>query len=215
MRIRELTDALAACKACSFACATFPPLCPTASHTPVRVMFVGENPSWAKNQDAPFAESTVSGTSLREHYLKPLQLAEEEVWITDPFKCRYPKDVCKNKVANETLIRNVASTCAELWLVHEIEIARPRVIVTLGDKQVYQRLRSCFQWDTPSAFKDAVGGLHEVYIGSQQVRILPMIHPDIARPLGEGDSRKRNARDKWVSLHENVHLPSLRAAIRG
>jgi uracil-DNA glycosylase family 4 len=214
MNIRELKADLSTCKACSFACAEFPPLSPTASHAPVRVMFIGENPSWAKDQNAPFAKTTISGSSLREHYLKPLGLAEDEVWITDLFKCRYPKNIYRDKVANGALIQSVASTCAELWLVREIEIAGPRVIVTLGDKEVYQRLRSCFDWNSPRAFKNAVGQLHEVHIGSQKARVMPMIHPDIARPFGDGDARKRKAREKWAPLHQTAHLPLLRAAIR-
>ena len=32
-----------------------------------------------------------------KHYIKPLGLNRNQVWITDLFKCRYPKEVYREK----------------------------------------------------------------------------------------------------------------------
>lgn len=127
-------------------------------------------------------------------------------------KSRYPKHVYRNKTANDALIQQVAVTCAQLWLVRELAIA-PRIVVTLSDKEVYQRLRTAFEWKTPRLFSDAVGRPHTVQIGERPVNIFPMIHPDISRPIGDGDNRKQKVRAKWAPLHHKYHIPELRALL--
>jgi uracil-DNA glycosylase family 4 len=178
-------------------------------------MFVGENPSWADNQREPFSENTISGRALRENYTEPLGLSESDVWITDLFKCRYPKHVYKAKSANASLIQDVASTCSRPWLAQEWALAQPNAIVTLGDKEVYQRLRIAFAWDTPRCFADAVGRSHSVKIGRQTAILFPMIHPDVSRPVELGDRRKLKTRAKWSPLHQTQHIPALGNLLEG
>jgi uracil-DNA glycosylase family 4 len=176
-------------------------------------MFIGENPSWAIGQETPFSATTISGQALDEYYLKPLNLAREQVWITDLFKCRYPKDVYHAKWQNNVTIQSVAATCAKLWLVQEIEIARPKVIVTLSDAQVYQRLRRAFELTTPVKFDEAVGTPHPVTLAGWSTLLFPMIHPDISRPVGDGDNRKIKAREKWAGLQQEKYIPALKAVL--
>lgn len=52
---------------------------PKSVKPPVKVMFIGENPSWAKDQDEPFSKNTISGNALDENYLLPLNLNRDEV----------------------------------------------------------------------------------------------------------------------------------------
>ena len=86
------------------------------------------------------------------------------------------------------MIQDVAKTCANLWLVQEIKIAKPKVIVTLSDKQVYQRLRKIFDLTIPSKFGDVVGRPHKISIEGFETILFPMIHPDISRPIGDRKS---------------------------
>ncbi len=208
----SLVQSLHQCSACSFRQADILPLAPELpASLPVPIMFVGENPSWAKKQEIPFDEGTPSGQALKKHYLDPLCLSRQQVWITDLFKCRYEKEIYRAKAHNEQLIQGIAATCSQLWLVREIALARPRVLVTLSDKQVYQRLRLAFGLSTPSAFADAVGKPHSVTIEGHAVVLFPMIHPHISRPVDQ-DKGKSVARAKWAPLHKR-HIQALRALL--
>lgn len=206
---RELVQQIRRCDACSFRHPGISPLAPADAVTPVAVMFIGENPSWADGQDVPFAGSTISGRALDAYYLQPLKLTRQQVWITDLFKCRYPIEIYRAKGKHEHEIQTAASTCVQMWLIREVQLARPRVIVTLSDRQVYQRLRRIFGWVTPAHFAEAVGRPHQVLLGDLAVMLFPMIHPDISRPPGVGDNRKSQARERWASIHQTQHIPAL------
>jgi uracil-DNA glycosylase len=177
-------------------------------------MFIGENPSWADNQIKPFSENTISGKALDKYYLQPLGLSRDEVWITDIIKCRYPKehplDIYHNKGKLECLIQFTAEKCCELFLEDEIQHAKPQVIVTLSDKEVYQRFRKVFKLKTPAKFVDAVGRPHHITIAGHSTILFPMIHPDISRKEGDGDNRKMSVRKRWAVNHSKDHLPELK-----
>ena len=207
---KKIVTELRNCSACSFRDASIEPLAPAWAQPPAPILFIGENPSWAEDQDVPFAESTISGQALEQYYLQPLGLSRGQVWITDLFKCRYLKEVYRVKSNNEKLIQSVAETCARQWLLWEISLANPKVIVTLSDKEVYQRLRRAFALETPANFNNAVGRMHSISLSGVQVTLFPMVHPDISRPLGDGDNRKPAARSKWSTIHQNEHIPALK-----
>jgi uracil-DNA glycosylase family 4 len=206
----RLASAVRRCTACAFSGAAIEPLPPEESTTPARLMFIGESPSWAENQVSPFSPSTASGQALERHYLAPLGLQRHDVWITDLLKCRYPAGIYGSKPRHEDDIRRAVDTCVRLWLMHEIELARPQIVVTLSDQQVYQRVRRMFGLNTPARFDEAVGRPHTVEFGAQQAIVFPLIHPDISRPEGDGDSRKLRARQAWASVHRDEHIPTLR-----
>ena len=210
----KLATGIRGCNACTFRDASIEPLAPAWVQIPVQILFVGENPSWAEDQDVPFAESTISGRALDQHYLEPLGLSREHVWITDLFKCRYPKEVYQDKPKNEKLIQSVAATCAYQWLAQEVALANPTVVVTLSDKEVYQRLRRAFDLQTPSKFANAVGRAHSISLNGVQVTLFPMVHPDVSRPLGDGDNRKPGVRSKWAGIHQKEHIPALKEILQ-
>ena len=209
----SLISSIRECSACSFRDQVLTPVAPAIIDVPVNIMFVGENPSWAEDQIEPFASNTISGYALEKYYLQPLGLTRSKVWITDLFKCRYPKDIYRSKSLNEHLIQANAETCIGTWLTQEILLAQPRIIVTLSNQQVYQRLRIAFSLSTPKAFDSAVGKPHQVSIGYWEGLLFPMIHPDISRPVDGHDRRKEAARLKWAPLHSNTHIPSLRSLL--
>lgn len=201
------------CDGCKFRGNTHDPVLPKFTLPPVKIMFIGENPSWAKDQDVPFSPNTISGKALDKYYLAPLGLTRNDVWITDLIKCRYPRelpyDVYHNKSSYSTDIQETADQCNKLWLVEEILHAKPKIIVTLSDKEVYQRFRAVFGLDTPKDFNEAVGRPHAIKLGDASTVLFPMIHPDISRPPYVGDKRKIPARENWSRSHMEKHIPDL------
>lgn len=197
------------CSKCSFRDPNIEPLFPALPTLPVSIMFVGENPSWAEGQDIPFAKTTLSGQALEARYLRPLGLTRESVWITDLFKCRYPKSIYQAKAKHDKALQEAASTCAHEWLLREIELIRPQVLVTLSDKEVYQRLRRAFHLPVPTRFREAAGNPYPVDLDGRKVTLFPMVHPDVSRLPGEGDERKKNTRQIWAPVHSEKHVPAL------
>lgn len=133
---------------------------------------------------------------------------------------RFGSPTCSNaaipsrfKVRHKDTIQAVANLCANLWLLQEVVLAWPRVLVTLSDQEVYQRLRRAFGLPTPARFATAVGKPHPIMLGGLTVTLFPMIHPDISRPWGEGDKRKPAARQKWADIHAREHIPALRQVL--
>ena len=210
----QLISGIRQCRACLFRDRSIEPLAPAWVPPPVLILFIGENPSRAEGQDVPLAESTISGQALEQYYLKPLGLTREQVWITDLFKCRYPKEFDRAKPQNEAIILSVTEKCTRQWLLWEISLAEPKVIVTLSDQEVYQRLRRDYALETLADFKDAVGRAHSTSLTCMQVTLFPMIHPDISRPPEVGDNRKIIARKKWSPIHQNEHIPALKATLK-
>lgn len=210
----QIAARIRSCTACYFRDPEITPLAPVGTQAPVAIMFLGENPSWEEHQAVPFDPSTVSGQSLDANYLRPLGLTRDQVWITDLFKCRYPKDVYHAKRQAEPRIQTTVVAACKRWLLEEIAFARPAVIVTLSDSQVYQRLRRAFALHTPSRFEVAAGMPHQIDLDGQTQCLFPMVHPDVARPLGMGDHRKRHAREKWAPIHASTHLPALSRLLR-
>lgn len=213
MEYRTIANSMQRCTACSFASAEFAPLPPQPIQGSAPLMFIGESPSWAERQIAPFSPETISGAALERHYLAPLGLRRDQVWITNLLKCRYPAGIYGNKTEHDAEIQRSVETCVRLWLLRELDLVQPRIIVTLSDSQVCRRLREMFGLTLPAAFEEAVGRPHEVTLGSHSVILFPMIHPEISRPVGDGDGRRLHARRQWASLHHSQHLPALKVLL--
>lgn len=202
------------CHSCFFHNESVQPLAPEDIQYAVDIMFVGENPSWQDGQQKPFDQKTISGQSLDRYYLEPLGLTRSQVWITDLIKCPYPKDIYHRKTSEEARIQNEVVTNCRHWLTEEIALVQPKAIVTLSDKQVYQRLRRLFSLNVPVLFTEAVGKAHDVQIDRLRTILFPMVHPDVARPVESvGDRRKLPVRKKWASIHAQEHIPELKRVL--
>jgi DNA polymerase len=85
------------------------------------VMFIGEAPGWHEDQQGrPFVGP--AGKFLDE-LLASIGLRREQVYIANVIKCR-PQ-------ANRDPLPTEIQNCRK-WLEHQIEIIRPKMIVTLG-----------------------------------------------------------------------------------
>ena len=211
--LKDVLNEMVGCERCSFADKNYPPLAPVRLADKAKVMFIGENPSWEFGQRVPFDGITNSGRALHENYLIPLKkafnLKESDFWITDLFKCRYPKKVYRYKSSLQESISDNAKTCATSWLVEEIRLTQPEVIVTLGDKEVYQRIRTIFGLACPPVFSGAAYKLHPIEIGGHKCKLLPACHPDISF----NNSRKPVPSRKWSKLHRSDFVKSLKGTL--
>ena len=85
------------------------------------IMFIGEAPGWHEDQQGrPFVGP--AGQFL-EHLLATINLKRQQVYITNVVKSRPP--------GNRDPLPAEISACRH-WLDRQIEIIRPKVIVTLG-----------------------------------------------------------------------------------
>jgi len=87
-----------------------------------RLMFVGEAPGADEDrQGLPFVGKA---GQLLDRILEAAGIDPNEVYITNVVKCRPPE--------NRTPLPDEVKICTQLWLLPEIEIVRPLIIVPLG-----------------------------------------------------------------------------------
>jgi DNA polymerase len=95
---------------------------PGEGNREAELLFIGEGPGRDEDlQGRPFVGR--AGQLLRK-IIAAMTFREDEVYITNMVKCRPPE----NRVPHNDEVE----TCARLYLVRQIELIRPRVIVTLG-----------------------------------------------------------------------------------
>jgi len=118
--LSELNKDIARCQRCEIAKYRTKAV-PGEGPEDAEIMFIGEAPGWHEDQQGrPFVGP--AGQFL-EKLLASIGLKREQVYITNVIKTRPPE----NRDPLPTEIRN----CQE-WLDRQIEIIRPRMIVTLG-----------------------------------------------------------------------------------
>jgi DNA polymerase len=87
-----------------------------------RLMFVGEAPGADEDRlGRPFMGKA---GQLLDRILEAAGIPRESVYITNVVKCRPPE--------NRTPLPDEAKTCSNLWLLPEIELVKPQIIVPLG-----------------------------------------------------------------------------------
>ena len=155
--LKEVARAVCVCVDCSLS-ETRNRAVPGEGPTHAKILFVGEAPGYNEDmQGKPFVGR--AGIFLNE-LLNSIQLDREEVFITNIVKCRPPN----NRDPESTEI-----TACRKYLDKQIEILRPKIIVTLGKHSLNKY------------FPGERIGLHH---GKPKVRdgqtILPLYHPAAA-----------------------------------
>ncbi len=118
--LSELNVEIAHCQRCEIAKERTKAV-PGEGPEDAEIMFVGEAPGWHEDQQGrPFVGS--AGKYL-EQLLASIGLKREQVYITNVIKTRPP--------ANRDPLPTEIGNCQE-WLERQIEIIRPKMIVTLG-----------------------------------------------------------------------------------
>jgi DNA polymerase len=118
--LSELNTEIALCQQCEIA-KYRNKVVPGEGAEDAEVMFIGEAPGWHEDQQGrPFVGP--AGKFLDE-LLASIGLRREQVYIANVIKCR-PQ-------ANRDPLPTEIQNCRK-WLEHQIEIIRPKMIVTLG-----------------------------------------------------------------------------------
>lgn len=166
------------------------------------------------NVELPFDPSTASGKELDGHYLEQMGIDRSQCWITNLVRTflfkqghvdKYERLGCTN-LPPETWkkFKKLARSDINLhWLQRELDLARPRVLITLGAE-----VAGVLHKITAHAARDQLlnGEPHRVNIGSNSYTSFHLAHPGIVMRRGW----KRNP---WPELHEK-HCGAVRTELR-
>jgi uracil-DNA glycosylase family 4 len=127
------------------------------------LMLVGEAPGFQEDRGgAPFAGQA---GELLERLLEGIGFHRDDVYLANVLKCRPPQ----NRDPHESEI----ASC-EPHLFRQVELVRPRVVVTLGNFAT--KLLS----GRPYGITRVHGQEHEVALGATTVVLFPLYHPAAA-----------------------------------
>jgi uracil-DNA glycosylase family 4 len=173
MTIEQLEAAIRACTLCGLHKGRTQAV-PGEGPVNADIMFIGEGPGFHEDrQGRPFVGA--AGQFLEE-LLASINLTREQVYIANVVKCRPP--------GNRDPLPDELSACAP-YLDRQIELIRPKVIVTLG--------RFSMARFFPGA---SISKIHGQPKRVGNVLVVPMFHPAAAlhqpkwRPLVEADFKK-------------------------
>ncbi len=155
---------------------------PGEGNRAAELMFVGEAPGRDEDlQGRPFVGR--AGKLLRK-IIAAMKFREEEVFITNVVKCRPPE--------NRTPHRDEVKACSP-YLVRQIGLIRPRVIVTLG--------KSPTEFFVPSRLgMSALRGKFREYQG---ISLMPTFHPSY---LIRNEGNRELKRMVWEDMKQVMAL---------
>lgn len=135
-----------------------------------RLMFVGEGPGHDEDiQGRPFVGRA---GQLLTKIIQAMKFEREEVYITNIVKCRPPE--------NRTPHRDEIEACTP-YLLRQLALIRPRVIVTLG--------KVATDFFVPSSL--GMTSLRGQFYSYQDIRVMPTFHPSyLVRNEGNKELRK-------------------------
>ena len=153
----ELAEQIAVCPKCDLA-KTRTHAVPGEGNPNADIVFIGEGPGFYEDQQArPFVGP--SGKFLDE-LLASIGLRREDVYICNVVKCRPPN--------NRDPQPGEISACNP-WLDQQLEIIKPRVIVTLGRFSMTRYFPG-----------QSIGRIHGQPRRVDEVTVVPMYHPAAA-----------------------------------
>jgi uracil-DNA glycosylase family 4 len=155
--LTSLNEQIAACPDCDL-CHTRTHAVPGEGPEDAEIMFVGEAPGFYEDQQArPFVGA--AGRYLEE-LLASVGFRRDQVFIANVIKCRPPE--------NRDPLPKEIEACRK-WLTRQIELIKPKVIVTLG--------RYSLAWFFPG---ESIGRIHGQRRYRDGICFLPMYHPAAA-----------------------------------
>jgi DNA polymerase len=138
-------------------------LCERRTHTvfgegspDASIMFIGEGPG--ENEDLQGRPFVGRAGELLNKWIAAMGLRREQVFIANIVKCRPP--------GNREPAPDEIATCTP-YLERQIEIIRPRVIVTLGRPASQQMLQT----------KNSMGRMRGQWHEWRGIRLMPTYHP--------------------------------------
>jgi DNA polymerase len=156
VRLAQLDEnEVSGCKKCR--------LCQTRTHTVfgegdpgAQIFFIGEGPG--ENEDRSGRPFVGKAGQLLEKMINAMGLQREQVYIANIVKCRPPN--------NREPAPDEVATCTP-YLERQLEIIRPRVIVTLGRPAVSHMLQT----------KVAMGKIRGTWQTWRGIKLMPTFHP--------------------------------------
>jgi uracil-DNA glycosylase family 4 len=144
-----------------------------------RLMFIGEAPGAEEDrQGIPFVGA--SGRKLNE-MIEAMGLRRQDVYIANVLKARPPN--------NDTPTPEEAERCGP-YLLRQVEIIRPEVIVTLGKPAANFLLRT----------REAMGSLRGRWFDHQGIPVMPTFHPAFLLRQYTPENRKK----VWSDLQQVI-----------
>ncbi len=145
------------------------------------LMFVGEGPG--RDEDAQGRPFVGRAGQLLRKIIAAMGYREDEVYITNIVKCRPPE----NRVPH----RDEIETCAPRYLVRQIELIKPRVIVALG--------RTPTDFFIPSGLGTGMSGLRGRFGEFMGVPVMPTFHPSY---LVRNEGNRELRRQVWEDMQK-------------
>lgn len=119
--LQAIANEVSTCTLCRL-CESRTNTVPGSGNPQAEVLFIGEGPGKKEDeQGVPFCGA--SGRLLDE-LLNSINLRRDDVFITNVVKCRPP--------ANRDPLPDEKDTCTSTYLSRQLEIIKPKLIVTLG-----------------------------------------------------------------------------------
>lgn len=153
--LNEIGREVSTCQLCTLSVNRINPV-PGAGSSNATIMFVGEGPG--ANEDKQGKPFVGQAGKLLDHLLTSVSLLRKDVFITNIVKCRPPN----NRVPTVDEVR-----VCKPYLMAQIAILRPKVIVTLGSPSAKTLIN-------PSI---AISRIHGKLQIKEGLRYLPMYHP--------------------------------------
>jgi len=158
-----------------------------------------------------------SGRILNSHFLDPLGLKRDDVWLCDiipyarinlnqkkaiekyynPIIHKYNLPECTIPDFRKSDLKNEARRNE---IMEELEESKANILILLGDLPIFYFLRLVSVTDKELLldFGNKIkqyGNLHNIRINNRQIEVLPLVHPRQAGRLG------RHSKE-WADLHE-------------
>jgi uracil-DNA glycosylase len=157
------------------------------------LMFIGEGPGEDEDrQGRPFVGR--AGQKLNE-MIVAMGLRREDVYIANVVKCRPP--------GNRTPMPDESGTCTELYLVRQIQIIRPKVIVTLGNPATQAMLGAVLGI---TKIRGKWQKLRRLAEGVEGIPVMPTFHPAYLLRNYTPETRKM----VWEDLKKVMELLGLK-----
>jgi uracil-DNA glycosylase family 4 len=155
--LTELYQEIADCRDCELA-KYRTKVVPGEGPEDAELLFIGEAPGWHEDQQGrPFVGP--AGAFLNQ-LLASIGLSREQVYIANVIKCRPPQN-------RDPLLAEIQACCK--WLDRQIEIIRPRMIVTLGRYSLARYFPN-----------ESIGKIHGKARKLGDIIYYPMYHPAAA-----------------------------------
>ena len=170
----ELEEKVLSCRLCPLSSSRTRAV-PGEGDKGAELMFIGEAPG--RDEDAQGRPFVGRAGQLLTKIIEAMNWRREEVYITNVVKCRPPD--------NRTPLPDEVETCSP-YLVRQIELIRPKVIVALGKVAT----------DVFIPGRMSMGERRGKFVDRQGIRIMPTFHPSyVVRNEGNKEIKKMVWRD--------------------